>query len=66
MRSDIIHKVHRYLDDLGMASVEEKQALKEQHKEYGHFCKINGIENDFLDDMIKRVMNLPERDPNAS
>lgn len=61
MRSDIIHKFHRYLDDLGMASVEEKRALKEQHEEYCRFCKVNNIENEFLDSMIERVMALPER-----
>ena len=26
-RSDVVHKCHRYLDDLGCASSEEKQAL---------------------------------------
>lgn len=61
MRSDIVHKVHRYLDDLGMASVEEKSVLKEQHKEYKKFCDANDIENDFLDAMVQRVMDLPER-----
>lgn len=61
MRSDIIHKCHRYLDDLGMASVEEKDALKAHHKEYKKFCKTNEIENDFIDVMVQRVMDLPER-----
>lgn len=62
MRSDIIHKCHRYLDDIGMASVEEKEALKAEHKEYAAVCKANKIENNFVDIMIQRVMQLPERD----
>lgn len=61
MRSDIIHKCHRYLDDIGMASVEEKEALKAEHKEYAAVCKANDIENNFVDMMVQRVMQLPER-----
>lgn len=62
MRSDIIHKCHRYLDDLGKASTEEKDALKAEHEEYSAVCKANGIVNNFVDMMVQRVMELPERD----
>lgn len=62
MRSDIVHKCHRYLDDLGKASTEEKDALKAEHDEYSAVCKANGIVNNFVDMMVQRVMDLPERD----
>lgn len=62
MRSDIIHKCHRYLDDLGKASTEEKEALKAEHNEYSMVCKANGIVNNFVDLMVQRVMDLPERE----
>lgn len=62
MRSDIIHKCHRYLDDLGRASIEEKNALKAEHEEYSAVCKANGIVNNFVDLMVQRVMELPERE----
>jgi len=62
MRSDIVHKCHRYLDDLGKASIEEKDALKAEHDEYSAVCKANGIVNNFVDMMVQRVMELPERD----
>ena len=62
MRSDIVHKCHRYLDDLGKASTEEKDALKAEHEEYSAVCKANGIVNNFVDMMVQRVMELPERD----
>ena len=62
MRSDIVHKCHRYLDDLGKASIEEKDALKAEHEEYSAVCKANGIVNNFVDMMVQRVMELPERD----
>lgn len=61
MRSDIVHKCHRYLDDLGKASTEEKDALKAEHEEYSAVCKANGIVNNFVDMMVERVMQLPER-----
>ena len=61
MRSDIIHKCHRYLDDLGMASTEEKEALHDEHKQYTKFCKDVDIENSFIDELVQRVMDLPER-----
>lgn len=62
MRSDIVHKCHRYLDDLGCASIEEKDALKAEHDEYSAVCSANGIVNNFVDMMVQRVMELPERD----
>lgn len=62
MRADIIHKCHRYLDDLGKASIEEKNALKAEHDEYAAVCSANGIVNNFVDLMVQRVMELPERD----
>lgn len=61
-RSDIIHKCHRYLDDLGKASIEEKQALHDEHEQYTQFCEDLGIDNSFIDDMVSKVMELPTRE----
>ena len=61
-RSDILHKCHRYLDDIGKASIEEKEALHAEHEEYAQICKANGIENSFIDALVQRVMELPERE----
>ena len=60
-RSDIVHKCHRYLDDLGKASTEEKQALHDEHEQYSQFCDDLGIDNNFIDNLVSRVMELPER-----
>lgn len=62
LRSDIVHKCHRYLDDLGRASIEEKQALADEHKQYSKFCEDLDLENNFIDEMVARVMALPERE----
>ena len=61
-RSDVVHKCHRYLDDLGCASSEEKQALWAQHEDYKRICDANGIENHFVEQLVARVMELPERE----
>ena len=62
IRSDIIHKCHRYLDDLGRASTEEKEALSDEHEQYARFCADLDVENNFIDALVERVMNLPERE----
>lgn len=62
IRSDIVHKCHRYLDDLGRASSEEKETLDDAYEQYCAFCADLDIENDFIDQMVARVMELPERD----
>ena len=62
IRSDIIHKCHRYLDDLGRASSEEKETLADAYEQYCKFCEDLEIENDFIDMMVSRVMALPERE----
>lgn len=62
-RSDIVHKYHRYVDDLGCASVEEKDALRAEHKQYSAICEKYGIENDLIDDLVQQVMDLPIRKP---
>lgn len=61
IRSDIIHKCHRYLDDLGMASVEEKQSLHAEYEDYQRLCAESSVENHFVDQLVARVMALPER-----
>lgn len=61
MRSDLIHKAHRYLDDLGMASTEEKEALHAEYEEYTQACEAAGVENHYIDGMMERVMALPGR-----
>ena len=62
IRSDIIHKCHRYLDDLGMASVEEKQSLHTEYEDYQRLCIESSVENHFVDQLVARVMALPERE----
>ena len=62
MRSDTLHKAHRYLDDLGKASTEEKDAFWTEYQEYCELCEQYGIENNFVDELAQRVMALPERE----
>lgn len=62
MRSDGLHKAHRYIDDLGCASTEEKDAFWAEYKEYCSLCKQYGIENSFVDELAKQVMSLPTRE----
>lgn len=62
IRSDIVHKCHRYLDDLGRASSEEKEALNDAYEQYCTFCADLEIKNDFIDMLVARVMELPERE----
>ena len=62
IRSDIIHRCHRYLDDLGCASTEEKNSLNQTYQDYQEFCQQLGVENHFIDVLVERVMQLPERD----
>lgn len=63
MRSDITHKIHRYMDDLGCASTEEKSSLNAEHEVYSDICEEYGIKNDFVAHMIEQVMELPGRPP---
>ena len=62
IRADIVHKCHRYLDDLGRASSEEKETLNDAYEKYGEFCEDLEMENDFIDLLVQRVMELPERE----
>lgn len=62
MRSDVVHRAHRYLDDLGKASTEEKAAFWAEYEEYCDLCDQYGIENNFVDELAQRVMALPERE----
>lgn len=61
MRSDVIHRTHRYLDDLGCASTEEKNAYEEEYKEYCLLCKTANVENEFVQSLHDQVMALPGR-----
>lgn len=61
MRSDLVHRAHRYVDDLKAASTEEKDAFWDEYKDYCIICKAYGIENSFIDQLAQRVMQLPER-----
>lgn len=61
LRSDIVHKCHRYLDDLGKAGTEEKEALHDEHEQYAQFCDDLDMPNNFIDNLVERVMALPER-----
>lgn len=61
MRSDVTHKIHRYMDDLGCASTEEKNSLNEEYELYCLLCEKYGIDNDFVANMMEHVMALPSR-----
>lgn len=61
MRSDITHKIHRYMDDLHCASTEEKQSLWAEYEVYSNICVEYGIENHFVEQLVKQVMDLPDR-----
>lgn len=62
MRSDLLHRAHRYIDDLGCASIEEKDAFWAEYVEYCELCEQYGIENSFVDELVQRVMSLKERE----
>lgn len=61
MRTDLVHKAHRYVDDLGCAGVEEKQAFWAEYEEYQQICSANEIVNHFVDHLVRQVMDLPDR-----
>lgn len=61
MRSDLIHRAHRYMDDLGCASIEEKNAFWDEYTKYCEMCDISDVENGFIENMVKAVMDLPNR-----
>ena len=65
IRSDILHKAHRYIDDLGCASTEEKKALWAEYEDYMSICDANNISNHFIDSLANQVMELPNRPPKA-
>lgn len=65
MRSDILHKAHRYIDDLGCASTEEKEALWAEWEDYSAICDANNITNHFIDKLANQVMSLPNRGENS-
>lgn len=64
MRSDILHKAHRYIDDLGCASTEEKETLWAEWEDYSAICDANNITNHFIDKLANQVMSLPNREEN--
>lgn len=61
MRSDLIHRAHRYIDDLGCAGTEEKQSFWAEYEDYMRICDANSIVNHFIDNLAKQVMALPNR-----
>lgn len=64
MRSDLIHRAHRYIDDLGCAGTEEKQSFWAEYEDYMHICDANNVVNHFIDNLAKQVMTLPNRGEN--
>lgn len=64
MRSDLIHRAHRYIDDLGCAGTEEKQSFWAEYEDYMRICDANNIVNHFIDNLAKQVMALPNRGEN--
>lgn len=65
MRSDLIHRAHRYIDDLGCAGTEEKQSFWAEYEDYVRVCDSNNIVNHFIDNLAKQVMALPNRGENS-
>lgn len=65
MRSDLIHRAHRYVDDLGCAGTEEKQSFWAEYEDYMRICDANSIVNHFIDNLAKQVMALPNRGENS-
>lgn len=61
MRSDLVHKAHRYVDDLGCAGIEEKKAWWAEYEDYCAICEAHEIKNSFVDELAKQVMALPDR-----
>lgn len=61
MRSDMLHKIYKYIDELGCLSTEEKSAFWAEFQEYCGLCEKYGIENDFVNELVHRVMELPPR-----
>lgn len=64
MRSDLIHRAHRYIDDLGCAGTEEKQSFWAEYEDYMRICDANNVVNHFIDNLAKQVMALPNRGEN--
>lgn len=62
MRGDLIHKAHRYVDDKGYASIEEKESWHEEWTQYQSICPRNG----FIDALAEQVMALPEHEQKTS
>lgn len=62
MRSDLIHKAHRYIDDLGAAGTEEKQAFWAEYEDYQALCDAYHIKNSFVDHLAEQVMALSTRE----
>lgn len=65
MRSDLIHRAHRYIDDLGCAGTEEKQSFWAEYEDYMRICDANNIVNHFIDNLAKQVMALSNREENS-
>lgn len=61
MRSDLIHRAHRYIDDLGCASMDEKDAFYAEYRDYCEICRQYRITNSFVDQIAQQVMALPDR-----
>lgn len=61
MRGDLIHKAHRYIDDRGYATIEEKDSWHEEWTQYQAVCPKNG----FIDALAEQVMALPEHPADA-
>ena len=61
MRSDLIHRAHRYIDDLNCASVDEKKAFWDEYVDYCAICDAYEIKNSFVDNIAQQVMQLPDR-----
>lgn len=60
MRSDLVHRAHHYVGVAGCASMDEKQSFYAEWQEYTNLCAAHGIQNSFIDNIVKQVMALPD------
>lgn len=60
MRSDLVHRAHHYIGVTGCATLDEKQSFYAEWQEYQGLCVAYGIQNSFIDNIVKQVMALPD------
>ena len=60
-RSDLIERAHHYIDDLGCASIGEKDVFRVMVEDYITYCEARDISDKFIVNLANVVMKLPTR-----